>query len=139
MSSDPTKTDPDMEAFRAEAEKAEPPASESVGAQAEAAPTEGPTSPEFMGAMFKMIFGTLAMRGGAHWVLKEAEAKQLGEAAAPIVDKYMPAFLNKYGAELAFAWTFGMVVYPRVVQTRVEAEKRGVTWRLFGWLSPKEA
>lgn len=128
-----------MAAFKAEAEAAEPPASEPVGAQAEGATAEVPTSPEFMGAMFRMIFGTVAMRGGAHWALNDAEAKQLGESSAPIIDKYMPAFLSKYGAELAFAWTFGMVVYPRVVQTRVEAEKRGVKWRLFGWLAPKEA
>lgn len=114
-SSEAKKTDPDMEAFQAEAEGYQP-----IGAGFGAsdpgpkAASSAPTNTAFLVMGWKMIFRTVARRGGAHWLLSEEEARQLGEASGPVVDKYLPSILNKYGAEIMLAWTVTMVVIPRI-------------------------
>lgn len=104
-----------MDAFKAEAEAAGQ-AAESFGAQADPGPRvkAAPTNPFFLEMACKMTFRTIARYGGNHWLLSEEEAKQLGEAVGPVADKYLPAVLDKYGAEIILAWSLTNIVIPRI-------------------------
>jgi hypothetical protein len=108
------KNDPDMEAFKAEAEAHESTGVESAAAEPGPRVKAAPTNPFFLEMGCKMIFRTIARYGGNHWLLSDEEAKQLGEAAGPVADKYLPAVLDKYGAEIMLAWSLTMIVIPRI-------------------------
>lgn len=68
--------------------------------------------------MLEWIFGALlAPRFGPHWKLKPAEAEAGGQAWAPLLAKYSPAF-NKWIEEIrAGTWTIG-TVGPRWEETK---------------------
>lgn len=80
------------------------------------------TDPRLLSNIWRMMFSTVAARMGAHWKLSDEEAAQLGELTVPIVDKYVPKVLDKYGAELVLGWSLVNIISARMVVGR---EKTG--------------
>ena len=120
--------DPEIEGLRAEAE-AEAAGDEYVPLGAgvgvsNKGPSAAPSDAGFLKGVFKMTFDAIAKRAGDHWKLSEDELSNLSEAAAPVINRYVPAVLDKYGAEIMLAYTVGMIVIPRLTHVeKVEVQE----------------
>jgi len=68
-----------------------------------------------LAGLFQMVYGTLAIRLGAHWQLTDDEAGQLGGATDAVLEKY--GAKNAMGPEFTLIVTAGVVTLPRVVLT----------------------
>lgn len=68
-----------------------------------------------LAGLFQMVYGTLAIRLGAHWQLSGDEADQLGGATDAVLEKY--GAKKAMGPEFALIVTAGVVTLPRVVLT----------------------
>lgn len=73
-------------------------------------------------AIWRVGFGIIARRAGEHWALTETEAQQLGELTAPVVAKWVPAVMMKYGAEITLASSVVFIVLDRIGRTPVRAD-----------------
>jgi hypothetical protein len=71
-------------------------------------------------ALYQMGFALAAARLGDHWVLSDAEAKEIGEATDAVLEKY-GAKMN-IGPEFTLVLTGAMITGPRILQT-MYAEK----------------
>ncbi|HBM23157.1 MAG TPA: hypothetical protein DD411_06250 [Alcanivorax sp.] len=68
-----------------------------------------------LAGLFQMVYGTLAIRLGAHWQLSDDEAGQLGGATDAVLEKY--GAKKAMGPEFTLIVTAGVVTLPRVVLT----------------------
>lgn len=68
-----------------------------------------------LAGLFQMVYGTLAIRLGAHWQLSGDEADQLGGATDAVLEKY--GAKKAMGPEFTLIVTAGVVTLPRVVLT----------------------
>ena len=104
----PSSTEIDKLRFEFEDGGAEPPE--------DAAPVKPIFSidPAMLGTFWKILFSVIARSQGEHWNLTEGEAAQLGNLSAPIVEKWMPAAMNKYGAEMILASSLIFIAIPRL-------------------------
>lgn len=68
-----------------------------------------------LASLFQMVYGTLAIRLGAHWQLSGDEADQLGGATDAVLEKY--GAKKAMGPEFTLIVTAGVVTLPRVVLT----------------------
>ena len=68
-----------------------------------------------LAGLFQMVYGTLAIRLGAHWQLGDEEADQLGGATDAVLEKY--GAKKAMGPEFTLIVTAGVVTLPRVVLT----------------------
>lgn len=103
---------PELDDLKAEAAGYEP-IGAGVGVETKG-PSAAPSNPELLKVVWKLAFDTIAKRAGDHWKLSDDELTNLSAAAQPVVDKYVPAVLDKYGAEIVLAYTVAMIVVPRM-------------------------
>lgn len=78
------------------------------------APEMPPTDPRLLTTFWRVQFGIIARRAGEHWRLTDDEAAQLGELSVPVVDKWLPAVMTKFGAELMLAGALVMVAVDKM-------------------------
>lgn len=101
---------------------------ESIGEQSASELTHSPEpeiNPETAAmctGIYAASMGLLAARLGGHWALSAVEAEQLGEATAPVMDKYFPDL--KGGPEVVLLMALGVVIVPRyMIHGKIEREK----------------
>ncbi|MBI5970570.1 MAG: hypothetical protein HY884_05395 [Deltaproteobacteria bacterium] len=78
--------------------------------------------PAILATFWKTLFSVVARNAGEHWALTEPEAAQLGALTVPVAEKWLPAVMNKYGAELVLATSVIFIVVPRI-QKKKEPKK----------------
>lgn len=120
---DSSNTNPELNELEARA-RAEGAAPEEAPEQIESAPPSIPVNKDMLGLFWKTMFGILARNKGDHWMLTEQEAAQLGELSVPIAEKWLPAVMNKYGAEAMLLTSVTMMVIPRIMKGRNEKDSR---------------
>lgn len=76
-------------------------------------------------SFWKTLFGVIARNAGPHWNLQDDEAAQLGELSVPVAEKWLPAFMGKYGAEMMLAGCVVMIVVDRMEKSKGHEEKSG--------------
>jgi len=67
-----------------------------------------------LAGIWKTVFSVFARNQGDHWNLTDSEARNLGLMTAPLIDKYLPVVMTRYGAELALASSLTMIVISRM-------------------------
>jgi hypothetical protein len=78
---------------------------------------------ELTGSFIEIPFDYFAKRYGDFWRLSPEEKKKLSSLTNKVASKWLPLWLERYGDEVALAFTFGMMVYPRYLQTKELVEK----------------
>ncbi len=81
-----------------------------------------PTDPRLLATFWKVQFRIIARRAGDHWQLSDEEAAQLGELSVPVVDKWLPAVMTKFGAEFMLAGALIMVAVDRIGKGNAKKE-----------------
>ena len=71
----------------------------------------------FLASTLVMGFGVVAARAGEHWAMGEDEAKQLGAAITPVINKYFPDAGKSLGVEVTAVIALGMCFVPRYMET----------------------
>lgn len=70
--------------------------------------------PVMLATFWKILFSVPARSQGEHWNLTDSEAAQLGALSVPLVEKWMPRALEKYGAEMILASGLIFTIIPRM-------------------------
>ena len=78
---------------------------------------------ELTGSFIEIPFDYFAKRYGEFWRLSAEEKKKLSSLTNKVASKWLPLWLERYGDEVALGLTFGMMVYPRYLQTKELVEK----------------
>jgi len=78
---------------------------------------------ELTGSFIEIPFDYFAKRYGEFWRLAPEEKKKLSILTNKVASKWLPLWLERYGDEVALGLTFGMMVYPRYLQTKELVEK----------------
>lgn len=93
--------------------------------QIENAPPSMPIDKGMCGLFWKTLFKVVARNKGDHWNLEDEEIAHLGEVSVPIAEKWLPAVMNKYGAEAMLASALIFVIVPRFMKGPNEKDGRG--------------
>lgn len=78
---------------------------------------------ELTGSFIEIPFDYFAKRYGEFWRLAPEEKKKLSTLANKVASKWLPLWLERFADEVALALTFGMMVYPRYLQTKELVER----------------
>lgn len=78
---------------------------------------------ELTGSFIEIPFDYFAKRYGDFWKLSPEEKKKLSSLTNKVASKWLPLWLEQYADEVALGLTFGMMVYPRYLQTKELVEK----------------
>lgn len=62
-------------------------------------------------------------RSDPKWKPEPGEADAIADALGPVLDKYLPGWLDKYGAEVALAVAIGMYAMPRLAEPNTPKDK----------------
>ncbi len=81
---------------------------------------------EIVKTLLTVPFDYFAERYGEFWKLSRDEEAKLTSLSSRVASKWIPVWVEKFADEIALALTFGMVVYPRYLQTKkiVEGSKQ---------------
>jgi len=82
---------------------------------------------EIIKALITVPFDYFAKRYGEFWKLSKDEEAKLSSLSGRVASKWIPIWMERFADEIALALTFGMIVYPRYLQTKamVEESKTG--------------
>ena len=78
---------------------------------------------ELIGSFLELPFDYFARRYGDFWKLLPDEKKKLTALSNKVASKWLPLWLERFADEAALGLTFGMIVYPRYLQTKELIEK----------------
>ena len=78
---------------------------------------------ELTASFIEIPFDYFAKRYGDFWRLSPEEKKKLSSLTNKVASKWLPLWLERYADEVALALTFGMMVYPRYLQTKELVER----------------
>lgn len=115
-----TDSNPELEALREAAAGYEPlgagvGVSDPWGPRAESG-AAFPVDDALIGKVWALVFDRVAVGAGSHWKLTDEEEKQLGLMTKPVLAKYMPAVMSRYGEELCLLATAGMIIAGKMVK-----------------------
>ena len=78
---------------------------------------------DLTGSFIEIPFDYFAKRYGEFWRLSPEEKKKLSSLTNKVASKWLPLWLEQFADEVALALTFGMMVYPRYLQTKELVER----------------
>ncbi len=78
---------------------------------------------EIVKSLITAPFDYFAKRYGEFWKLSRDEEAKLTSLTSRVASKWIPVWIERFADEIAFAMTFGMVIYPRYLQTKEMIEK----------------
>ena len=81
---------------------------------------------EIFGSLIELPFDYFTKRYGEFWRLAPEEKKKLSVLTNKVASKWLPLWLERFADEVALGLTFGMIVYPRYLQTKELIEKAKV-------------
>lgn len=106
--------------FQAASEDYEP-SNDAMAGQHEAAEQPDMSTGELCSSLLMIGFNLVASRRGQHWQLSPDEATETGNALGAVLDKYFPDLSNQ-GVEITAVMTVGMVLTPRLMADKQQAE-----------------
>jgi len=74
-------------------------------------------------SFIEIPFDYFAKRYGDFWKLSPEEKKKLASLTNKVASKWLPLWLERFADEVALGLTFGMMVYPRYLQTKELVER----------------
>lgn len=111
-----TESNPELDALREEAAQTAGEGKEATP-RAEPRATAGfPVDDALIGRVWALIFDKVSFSAGSHWKLSSEEETQLGAMTKPVLEKYMPAVMSRYGEELCLAASVAMIVAGKMVK-----------------------
>jgi len=78
---------------------------------------------EIVKALITVPFDYFAKRYGEFWKLSKDEEAKLSSLSGRVASKWIPVWMERFADEIALALTFGMIVYPRYLQTKAMVEE----------------
>lgn len=121
------ESNPEMDALREEAggyQTAMPGMGFETGPEPGPGSAACPVDDTLIAYVYGLIFNRLAATRGAHWALTPEEEKHLVVISKPLIAKYFPAAMNKYGAEIAFVAGAGMIVAGKIMKEPNEGVRK---------------
>lgn len=121
-----TDSNPELDALREEAagyQTVMPGFGVETGPEPRAA-AECPLDDTVLAYLATLIFDRLAVTNGAHWKLSQDEEKHLVTVTKPVIAKYFPAVMSKYGVELTFVVGVGMIVGGKYMRGQSEGIRK---------------
>jgi len=80
---------------------------------------------EIVKTLITVPFDYFAKRYGEFWRLSKDEEAKLSSLSGRVASKWIPVWVERFADEIALGLTFGMIVYPRYLQTKAMVEESG--------------
>lgn len=81
---------------------------------------------EIVKSLITVPFDYFAKRYGEFWKLSKDEEAKLTGLSSRVASKWIPVWIERFADEVALGLTFGMIVYPRYLQTKEMVERSRV-------------